>query len=132
MHAKQISESEIGPRIAPFVIEGAFAGRDQRTAAYNETTYGRTLLVGEAANVGKDQHRQARRLAVDIAGMYREVGDASPDQRLREAFVRSIHQFGRVIAAIKIGIPLRPDQSYAGHRLAMDEVCFIRLVPFHY
>src|SRR5690242_21826205 len=50
VHAQKIGETKIRARISPFVVQRAFAGRDQRTAALHKPADRSALRVREASD----------------------------------------------------------------------------------
>ena len=71
------------------------------------------------------------RLALDVIEMHRNIGDARPDQCLREAARGLFDVFIGAVAAEVIGVLLRPSDRHAGDRPAVDEVLLVLAVEVH-
>src|ERR1019366_1166917 len=56
-------------------------------------------------------------------------GRGAREERLGNPAVGCVHQLGRFVAAVIIGIALRPDHAKGGYWLTVDEVLLVLLMP---
>ena len=63
---------------------------------------------------------------IDVDG---QVRDAGADQGVRHPAVGQVHEHARVVAAVEVGVPLRPDDPDARHGPTVDQVFLVLRVP---
>ncbi len=99
------------------------------TAALDEPPDARALAVRHGSQVGQDENRQRATVSVDMIDMDGEIWDSGANQGVHHPAVGQVHEHTRIVAAIEVGVPLRPDDPDARHGPPVDQVLLVLRVP---
>ena len=127
--AEQVAQGVVRTGLSPLVVEACPSRGDEVAAALDEPPDARTLSVRQRGQVGQDENRQRTAVAVDMIDVHGEIRDSRADQGVRHPAVGQVHEHARVVAAVEVGVPLRPDDPDGRHGPTIDQVLLVLRVP---
>ncbi len=86
-------------------------------------------LSDNAARSGRIENCQRADVAVDLIDVDRQERNPGADQGIHHTAVGQVHEQARIVAAIEIGMPLRPDYADTGNGSAVDQAVLVLHVP---
>ena len=130
--AEQIGEREVGPRIAPLVVEAGVARGDDRSAARRRSGGCAAACASDSAprfgRISVVRRRRRRSMSSTWTGRY---GMRARTSACMNPVYGASTRVSAIVAAEEVGVALRPDEADGRDRRPIDQVVLVRLVPAH-
>src|ERR1041385_6272143 len=129
MRAEQVPKGEVRLRFPGSIAQARLAGSQESAAFGDEGPDAGELAICQTGDVGENERGEPAAFALDMVRMDWQIRNARANECLRKAAPGLFHEDLGVVAAIEIGVLLRPNDTNGGDGLAIGQVLLIDFMP---